>query len=87
MKEFSLGLLAMASAVAAMFFFRYWRVTGERLFAFFALAFGALMLNWFGLLRLDPTLEAGNGIYLVRLLAFALILAGIADKNRRDRRP
>jgi hypothetical protein len=86
MKQFSLGLLAMASVVAALFFFRYWKMTGERLFAFFALAFGALTLNWFGLSRLAPTLEAENGVYLVRLLAFALILSGIIDKNRRDRR-
>jgi hypothetical protein len=86
MKQFSLGLLAMASAVAALFFLRYWRLTGDRLFAFFALAFTALMINWLGLVQLDSALEAQHGVYLVRLLAFALILVGIADKNHRDKR-
>jgi Family of unknown function (DUF5985) len=85
MKPFFLGLLAMASAIAALFFLRFWRLTGDRLFIFFALAFAALMINWVGLTMLDPALEARHGVYLVRLLAFALILLGIVDKNRRDK--
>jgi hypothetical protein len=34
----------------------------------------------------DPALEAQHYVYLVRLFAFALIIAGIVDKNRRDKR-
>ncbi len=86
MQQFFLGLLTMASAVAALFFARYWKVSGDRLFAFFALAFAAMTANWIGLSAVDPALEAQHYVYLVRLLAFALIIAGIVDKNRRDKR-
>ncbi len=86
MKQFYLGLLTMASAVAALFFARYWKVSGDRLFGFFALAFVAMTVNWIGLSAVDPALEAQHYVYLVRLLAFALIIAGIVDKNRRDKR-
>jgi Family of unknown function (DUF5985) len=48
MKQFFLGLLTMASAVAALFLARYWKVSGDRLFAFFALAFTAMTANWIG---------------------------------------
>lgn len=87
MKQFSLGLLTMASAVAAVFFARYWRMTRDRLFAFFGLAFAAMALNWIGLSAVDPALEAQHYVFLVRLLAFALIIVAIVDKNRRDKRP
>ena len=36
-----LGAVAMASFVAALFFIRFWRDTGDRLFLLFAIAFGA----------------------------------------------
>jgi len=86
MKQFAHGLIAMASIVAALFFARYWKMSGDRLFAFFALAFSALALNWSVLSLLNPAVEAQHYVYLIRLLAFVLIIAGIVDKNRRERR-
>lgn len=86
MREYFWGMLTMASAVAALFFLRYWRVTRERLFAFFALAFLALALNWILLAVANPAVERQSGAYLVRLLAFVLILLGILDRNRRGSR-
>src|SRR4051794_8506531 len=44
MRQFFWGLLAMASLVASLFFLRYWKVSSERLFAFFGVAFGMLAL-------------------------------------------
>ncbi len=38
---FSLGFLATASLVVAMFFLRFWRKTGDFLFMAFAIAFAA----------------------------------------------
>ena len=87
MRQFIWGLLTMETGVAALFFVRYWRVTGDRLFLFFALAFVAMSVNWIGLSSIDPTLEPQHLIYLARLLAFVLIIIGIVDKNRRSRRP
>jgi hypothetical protein len=78
-------MLAMASVVAALFFWRYWKVSRDRLFGFFALAFAAMAVNWLGLAAVDPAFELRHYIYLVRLLAFVLIIMGIIDKNRRGR--
>ena len=49
MQPIVLGALAMASAVAGLFFLRFWRETRDRLFAMFALAFWVLGVNWLGL--------------------------------------
>jgi len=87
MHSFMLGLLTMASAVAALFFLRYWSRTRDRLFAFFALAFAVLAVNWTSHLGIRPELEpSAYRIYLVRLIVFAIIVVGIIDKNRRSSR-
>jgi hypothetical protein len=79
------GALAMGTLVVGLFFLRYWRATGDRLFVMFALAFWALGVNWLGLALLATTHEARTAFYLLRLLAFVLILAAIVDKNRGTR--
>ena len=45
MKFFVWGVLAMGSLVPALFFLRYWRSSRDRLFAFFAVAFGLMALS------------------------------------------
>jgi hypothetical protein len=85
MKQFLWGMLTMATAVAAAFFLRYWRLTRDRLFVYFALAFAVMAANWLGLALIDPAVELRHYVYMIRLLAFMLILAGIVDKNTRER--
>jgi hypothetical protein len=80
------GFLIACCWVAGLFFFRFFRSTQERLFVFFAAAFWVFSLNWLGVALLGKPPESRHLLYLVRLLAFALILAGIYDKNRRERR-
>jgi len=82
MRQFCWGVLAMASLAAGLFFVRYWKVTGERLFAFFAMAFAMLSINYVVLAAVEPAFEARHLIYLIRLAGFLLIIAGIVDKNR-----
>jgi hypothetical protein len=82
MKQFCWGALAMASLVAGLIFLRYWKVTGDRLFVFFALAFAMLSINYLVLTAVAPASEARHLIYLIRLAGFVLIIAGIVDKNR-----
>ena len=82
MRQFCWGVLAMASLAAGLFFVRYWKVTGERLFAFFAMAFAMLSINYVVLEAVEPAFEARHLIYLIRLAGFLLIIAGIVDKNR-----
>jgi hypothetical protein len=81
-KQFCWGMLTMASVVASLFFLRYWKVSGDRLFAFFAAAFAMFAVNWLALSLIDPAYEARHLIYLVRLAAFIVIIVGIVDKNR-----
>lgn len=82
MKQFCWGMLTMAGFMASLFFLRHWKVTGDRLFIFFSVAFAMLAMNWFALSGVDPTFEARHLIYLIRLAAFVLIIVGIVDKNR-----
>ena len=86
MREFLWGMIAMASAVASLLFFRYGRVTRDRLFLYFSAAFLAMTLNWIGVAVIEPDNEHRHVAYLLRLLAFVLILVGIIDKNVRASR-
>jgi hypothetical protein len=78
-----MGAIAMASAVAALFFLRFWRDTGDRLFAIFSTAFFLLGTTRIGLALSQTHTEAQTYWYWVRLAAFLLILVAIIDKNRR----
>jgi len=80
-----LGALALAGWVAGLFFLRFWRLSGDRLFVFFCAAFWLLGLNWLSLVVIHWVPETRHHAFLVRLLAFALIIIGVIDKNRRGR--
>lgn len=86
MKLFCWGALAMAGGIAALFFIHSWRISGDRLFVYFASAFGVMSLQWIALAASDPALEAHQMVYIVRLAAFVLLVVGIVDKNRRNSR-
>ena len=81
LNRFILGAVVMACGVSGLFFLRFWRKTHDRLFAIFAIAFWVLGLNWLFLAFTDQD-EVRTILYIVRLLAFVLILYGIWDKNR-----
>lgn len=81
---FMQGASTLASALIALFFLRYWRDTGDRLFMIFALAFAVFAVNRFALMWLEDSDESGY-LYLVRLATFVLILGAIIDKNSGGR--
>jgi Family of unknown function (DUF5985) len=83
MEQFIMGAIAMACSIVALFFLRFWRETGDRLFAIFALAFLLLGITRLGLALSPQELEGHTHWYWVRLAAFVLILVAIVDKNRR----
>jgi hypothetical protein len=83
LEQFIMGAVAMASAVVALFFLRFWRETADRLFGMFSLAFLLLGISRFGLAMSQLDSESHTHWYWVRLAAFLLILAAIVDKNRR----
>jgi phosphotransferase system glucose/maltose/N-acetylglucosamine-specific IIC component len=85
MHEYLWGMLTMATSIAALFFVRYWRLGRDRLFPFLSFAFAAQSASWVALAVIQPSDEHRQVVYLLRLLAFAAIMIGIADKNRRSR--
>ena len=82
------GAICMGSLVIALFFLRFWRDSGDRFFLYFAASFFIE-----GLHRLYSALHDAGGEdsplhYLIRLLAYGLILWAILEKNlprERDR--
>lgn len=84
MGYFLSGVCAVAFAGSAVFFLRFWRQTGDRFFAIFALALGILAANYVALGIVDPGTETRHLYFLVRLIAFLTFIVGIVDKNRRS---
>lgn len=82
MSEFLAGGAFVASLGVALYFLRFYRRTGDRLFAVFALAFLVFALNR-ALLQIVSD-ETATWVYLVRLAAFVAILYAIVDKNTRS---
>lgn len=79
---FLLGALAMGDFVAGLFFFRYWLVTQDRFFLYFTASFAIQMVCRMLLIATTANSESEPLVYAFRLLSYAVILAGIFDKNR-----
>jgi len=75
------GAVTLAYLVAAVFFLRFWRKTGDRLFLAFTVAFVLFALNQGLAYALNVYNEPASFIYALRVLGFTLILAAIVDKN------
>ena len=75
------GMIAMGFIVAAAFFLRFWRRTGDLLFAAFALAFMLLALSQAMTSFLGLPVEERSWVYLLRLAAFCVLIAAIVRKN------
>lgn len=82
-EDFLGGAIAMGFAVAALFFLKFWHRTREGLFLAFAGSF-LLLAATQALLTLSgvPT-EERSKLYLLRLLAFLLIIGALLWQNRR----
>ena len=81
--EFLLGFTAFGCMVIALFFARFWRASGDRFFVLMASAFAIFALNRTVLGFLEEDSEARPALYVVRLVAFVIILVAIIDKDRR----
>lgn len=80
--QFIHGATMLGDVVIALFFLRFWRQSKDRLFAIFATAFFVFGMNRMLLTFLGEENEARTFVYVIRLVAFLLIIAGIVDKNR-----
>jgi hypothetical protein len=75
------GMICMGFALAALFFLRFWQRTRDGLFLTFAAAFALLAVHQGLIAGLRIPNEDRSWVYLLRLLAFVLILVAIVRKN------
>lgn len=80
--DFLGGAVSMGFAVAALLFLRFWRRTREGLFLAFAASFLLLGVTQALLILTDVPLEERSRLYLLRLVAFLLILGALWWQNR-----
>lgn len=81
LEGFLLGVVFTLSIVAGVIFLRFWRDTRDSFFLAFAASFIVEGLNRVTYLFLSNPNEGAPWIYVVRLLAFTLILVAILRKN------
>ena len=81
--DFIMGAVAMGFVVAALFFLRFWQESRDRLFGLFALGFLMLACNRLVIVLLHENVENSLVPYLMRLIAFGIILLAVIDKNLR----
>lgn len=79
--SFLLGVVVTMWFTAGAFFLKFWRDTRDSLFFAFSTAFLIEGANRTALLFSAHPNEASPWIYVVRLIAFLLILAAIVKKN------
>lgn len=76
------GAIVMGCVVVGVLFLRFYVKSLDRLFAYFAVAFWLLALNYLVLEVTDRASELRPLIYVIRLAAFVLIIVAIVQKNR-----
>ena len=76
------GAIAMGCFAVGLFFLRFYRERRDALFALFGAAFWLMAVNHSMLGLSDQAAETQLYVYLLRLLAFLLIIAAIVQKNR-----
>ena len=84
MDQFLSGAVVMGFAVAGLLFLSYWRRTRQTLFFTFAASVFLLMVNYGWLAVTEIPEEERSPLFLVRLLAFGLIIVAIFQSNRDE---
>jgi hypothetical protein len=74
-------MITMGMLVCAAFFMRFWRRSKDGLFVAFALAFALLALSQALTTLLRLPLEERSWLYVLRFLAFSLLIAAVLGKN------
>ena len=81
LESFLVGVIVTASITAGLFFLRFWRDTGDSFFLAFAASFMIEGANRAAVLFLPEPKQGTPWLYLVRLIAYLLILFAIVRKN------
>jgi hypothetical protein len=80
-----LGAVIMGDVIAALFFVRFWKMTGDRFFLFFAASFVAVALSRVVVDEGIPPFGHEVSGYIIRILSYLFIIGGILYKNRGAR--
>ena len=83
MIEFLSGCVSFGFLIGALFFLRFWKKTSDRLFLAFAIAFALMSLNQVLAQVIGAADERVGYTYVLRVVGFVIILAGILEKNVR----
>ncbi len=83
--DFLGGALTLSFLLAGVYFLRFWRKTGHRLFMSFAFAFWLLALNQLLILVFGISDERTAYVYLLRVLGFLIILVAVIRANLSSR--
>jgi hypothetical protein len=75
------GAFMMGLAVSGLAFLRAWKETNDKLFLHFGVAFFLLAVERVPLALFHRMKEPGSLVYLIRLLAFLIILRAISKKT------
>jgi hypothetical protein len=81
MTSFLFGAIAMASAIVALVFLRYFSRTRDYFFLLFAVAFGFEAVGNVLSATLETFSDQTSARFVLRLFQYLLILAAIAHKN------
>jgi hypothetical protein len=79
------GAIAATTLFAGLFFYRFWRQTRDRFFLCFAGAFWIEGASRAALALHPFASEQEPVFYVIRLLAYGLIILAIWQKNRQQR--
>lgn len=91
--SFFSGITLATFAAAAVFFIKFWKASRDPFFLYFSIACWLLAIEriivvilYYILEWMSPENENGSWIYIIRLLAFALISLAVYQKNRNEKR-
>lgn len=83
--QFLSGCAMLGAWVGGVYFFKFWFKTKDRLFFMFGTAFWLMALERLVLIFMAASWrEEYSYLYLIRSVAFLIIIAAIVDKNRKN---
>ena len=86
-ETFLSGMATMGLLIAGLFFFRFWARTRDRLFAIFGVAFWLIAVTEVFTPPSGINPEPVYYVYILRIIAFLLLIVGIVAKNLEERKP
>jgi hypothetical protein len=92
--SFLSGIYMISFAASSLFFLKFYKSTGERLFKYFSFACFMLAVERIALFFIEnpfpsiptPVSESESWVYFFRLIGFLVIVYAIVEKNRRSQK-